>query len=79
MEEEYVLEIYSGSTVDVGFLKRHLSKFGIESFVENKHDTTITAKWTDIKTVVGSSILVKAGDFEKADKLIKEYLNSRET
>ncbi len=75
---EDVIEIYSGSTVDAGFIKKHLESFGIQSFVENKHDATITAGWADIKPVIGSCIFVKSTDFEKADKLIKEYLNSRE-
>ncbi len=72
------IAIYSGSTVDAGFIKKHLENSGIQSFVENKHDTTITASWADIKPVVGSVVLVKSADFDKADELIKDYLNSRQ-
>ncbi len=73
-----VLEIYSGSTVDAGFVKKHLDENGVVCFVENKHDSTITAGWTEIKSVIGSKVLVKPQDFEKAEKLIEAYLNSRE-
>ncbi len=74
-----VLEIYSGSTVDAGFVKKHLEENGVVCFVENKHDATITANWTEIKSVIGSSVLVKSNDFEKAENLVKQYLNSRES
>ncbi len=73
------LEIYSGSTVDAGFVKKYLEENGVICYVENKHDATITANWSEIKSVIGSSVLVKSNDFEKAENLVKKYLNSSDS
>lgn len=71
-------EIFSGSTVDVSFIKQYLERHGVLCIVKNKHDDSIIAGWDDIKTIIGSKILVSTKDFEKADDLVKEYFSLRE-
>ncbi len=71
-------EIFSGSTVDVSFIKQHLEDNSISCIVKNKHDESITENWHDIKKIVGSKIMVATKDFEKADELVKNYFSSRE-
>lgn len=74
-----IYEIFSGSTVDASFVKQYLKENGIGTIIRNKHDESILAGWSDPNEVVGTQIFVSAENFEKAEKLVREYLNSRDS
>lgn len=73
-----IYEVFSGSTVDASFVKQHLEAHGVGVIVKNKHDESIMAGWADPNAIVGSQIYVSAENFEKAELLIREYLESRD-
>lgn len=73
-----IYEVFSGSTVDASFVKQHLEANGIGVIVKNKHDESIMAGWADPNAIVGSQIFVSADNFEKAEKLVREYQDSRD-
>ncbi len=73
-----LFEVFSGSTVDASFIKHHLEKNNIGTIVKNKLDESILAGWVDPNSVVGSQIFVTAENYEKAEKLVREYMESRE-
>lgn len=74
-----IYEIFSGSTVDASFVKQYLEENGIGTIVRNKHDESILAGWSDPNEVVGTQIFVSAENFEKAEKLVRVYLESRDS
>jgi hypothetical protein len=71
-------EVFSGSTVDASFIRLHLEANGVESIVRNKTDESLLAGWVDPNGITGTQIFVIAENFEKAEKLVREYLDSRE-
>ena len=77
-EKQDIYEVFSGSTVDVSFIKQHLEENGIGTLIRNKFDESIMAGWSDPNEVIGSQIFVSAGNFERAEKLIREYLEMRD-
>ncbi len=76
MQDTY--EVFAGSTVDAGFVKKHLEEKGVECFVENLKDESITASWTPSNDIIGTKVMVFSQDFVKARKILKDYFNSRD-
>lgn len=74
-----IYEVFSGSTVDASFIKQHIEAHGIGTIIKNKHDESILAGWADPNAVLGTQIYVSAENFEKAEKLVREYLESRDS
>jgi hypothetical protein len=73
-----IYEVFSGSTVDASFVKQHLEASGIGVIVKNRHDESILAGWADPNAIVGTQVFVSAENFEKAELLVREYLESRD-
>lgn len=73
-----IYEVFSGSTVDASFVKQHLEINGIGTIIKNKQDESIMAGWADPNAIVGSQIFVSAENFEIAEKLVRDYLESRD-
>ena len=73
-----LFEVFSGSTIDASFIKNHLEENGVGTIIRNKQDESILAGWADPNGLVGSQIFVTANDYEKAEKLVREYMESRE-
>ena len=73
-----IYEVFSGSTVDASFIKQYLESNDIAVIVKNKLDESIMAGWADPNAVVGSQVFVASENFEKAEKLIREYFESRD-
>jgi len=73
-----LFEVFSGSTIDASFVNHHLEANGIGTIIKNKNDESLLAGWVDPNGIVGSQIFVSADNYEKAEKLVREYLDSRE-
>ena len=73
-----LFEVFSGSTVDASFVKNHLEANDITTFVKNRSDESLLAGWVDPNGILGTQIFVSAENYEKAEKLVREYLDSRE-
>jgi hypothetical protein len=73
-----LFEVFSGSTVDASFIKHHLEANDVETIIRNKTDESMLAGWVDPNGIVGTQIFVTAQNYEKAEKLVREYMDSRE-
>ncbi len=74
-----IYEIFSGSTVDASFINQYIESHGIETIIKNKMDESIMAGWVDPNSTVGTQIYVLAENFEKAERLVREYMESRDS
>ena len=74
-----IYEVFSGSTVDASFVKHHLDANGVATIIKNKLDESIMAGWVDPNAMMGTQIYVSAQNFEKAEQLVREYMESRDT
>jgi hypothetical protein len=73
-----MFEVFSGSTIDASFVKHHLEANGVATFIRNKNDESLLAGWVDPNGIIGTQIFVSADNYEKAEKLVREYMDSRE-
>jgi hypothetical protein len=73
-----LFEVFSGSTVDASFVNHHLEVNGIGTILKNKSDESLLAGWVDPNGIVGTQIFVSADNYEKAEKLVREFLDLRE-
>ncbi len=74
-----IYEVFSGSSVDANFIKAYLEDNEIGVIIDNRHQSSIAAGWIDPESSKGVTVFVSAENFEKAEKLVQEYLMSRET
>jgi len=74
-----IYEVFSGSTVDASFIKHHLEDNGVGTIIKNKMDESIMAGWVDPNAMIGTQIYVLAENFEKAERLVREYMDSRDS
>jgi len=73
-----LFEVFSGSTVDASFINSHLETNGIETIIRNKAEESMLAGWVDSNGILGTQIFVTAENYEKAEKLVRQFMNSRE-
>ena len=73
-----IYEVYSGTPIDTSFIKSYLEENGIGCIVNNLLQNSIGAGWVDPNSGQGATISVSAENYEKAEKLVREYLDSRE-
>ncbi len=74
-----IYEVFSGSTVDASFVKHYLEANGVGTIVKNKLDESVMAGWVDPNAMMGTQIYVSADHFEKAERLVREFMESRDT
>jgi hypothetical protein len=74
-----IYEVFSGSTVDASFVNQYIESHGITTIIKNKLDESIMAGWADPNATIGTQIYVLAENFEKAEKLVREYMESRDS
>ena len=74
-----IYEVFSGSSIDANFIKSYLEENGIGVIIENRLGSSINAGWIDPESGKGVSVMVSAENFEKAENLVREYLDSRDT
>ena len=74
-----IYEVFSGSSIDANFIKSYLEENGIGVIIENRLSSSINAGWIDPESNKGVSVMVSAENFEKAENLVREYLNGRDT
>jgi len=73
-----IYEVFFGSTVEANFINTILSENNIEGIIkslEGKQDKN--TNWIDQNSKAEVSVSVLADSFEKAEKLVREYKNSR--
>ena len=76
---ENIYEIFLGSTVEVSFINTILSKNNIEGIINSLEEKKYNnIDWIEQNSKAEVSVSVKAKDFEKAEKLVREYKESRE-
>ncbi|MBN1252730.1 MAG: DUF2007 domain-containing protein [Bacteroidales bacterium] len=73
-----IYEVFSGSTVEANFIKSILNENNIEVIIKNFTENSINAGWVDPNSSAGVVVSVLANDFEQAEKLVREYFNSRD-
>jgi hypothetical protein len=73
-----LFEVFSGSTVDASFINSFLETHGIDTIIRNKSEESILAGWADPNGIIGTQIFVSALNYEIAEKLVREFMNSRE-
>jgi len=73
-----LFEVFSGSTIDASFINTFLESNGIETNIRNKSEESLLAGWVDPNGVLGTQIFVSAENYEKAEKLVRQYMDSRE-
>ena len=73
-----IYEVFSGSSVDASFIKSYLKDNGIGVIIRNLHQSSINAGWINPLSDKGVSVMVSSENFEKAERLVREYLESRE-
>jgi len=73
-----IYEVYSGSSIDANFIKSYLEDNGIGVIVNNLLENSISAGWVNPNSGQGATVSVSSENYEKAEKLVKEYLDSRE-
>lgn len=73
-----LFEVFSGSTTDASFINNHLETNGVETIIRNTKDDNILSGWSDPNRIVGTQIFVSAENYEKAEKLVRQYMESRE-
>lgn len=73
-----IYEVFSGSTVDASFVNQFIESQGIKTIVKSKMDESIMAGWVDPNATIGTQIFVIAENFEKAESLVREFMNSRD-
>ena len=74
-----IYEVFLGSTVEAKFINTILSENNIKGIInslEGKADNNTT--WVEQNSKAEVSVSVNAKDFEKAEKLVRGYKNSRE-
>ncbi len=74
-----IYEVFSGSSIDANFIKSYLEDSGIGVIVNNLLENSIGAGWVNPNSGQGVSVSVSAENFEKAEKLVRKYLESRES
>lgn len=73
-----MFEVFSGSSVDANFIKSYLEDNGIGVFIRNAHQSSIAAGWIDSVSGTDVTVMVTADNFERAEGLVREYLDSRD-
>ena len=73
-----IYEVHSGTSIDPNFLKSYLEDNGIGVIVNNLLENSITAGWVNPNSGQGATVSVSSENFEKAEKLVRVYLESRE-
>ena len=75
MQEIY--EVFSGSSIDANFIKSYLEDNGIGVIVNNLLENSVGAGWVDPMAGQGATVSVSAENYEKAERLVREYQDSR--
>ena len=73
-----IYEVYSGSSIDANFIKSYLEDNGIGVILNNLLENSINAGWVNPNSGQGATVSVSSENFEKAEKLVRVYLDSRE-
>jgi hypothetical protein len=73
-----LFEVYSGSTTDASFIKNYLEGRGVKTTIKNSAEESLLAGWEESNGIIGTQIFVAADDYERAEKLVREYMESRE-
>ena len=73
-----IYEIFLGSTVEANFIKTILSENNIEGIINSLEGKNKNTNWLEQNSNAEVSISVLANDFEKAEKLVRGYQDSRE-
>jgi hypothetical protein len=73
-----IYEVFSGSSVDANFIKAYLEDNGIGVFIRNAHQSSIAAGWIDPVAGTDVAVMVTAENFERAESLVRQYLESRD-
>jgi len=73
-----IYEVFSGSPIDASFIKSYLEENGIGAIVNNLLENSISAGWVNPNSGQGAIVSVSSENYEKAEKLVREYLDSRE-
>ena len=74
-----IYEVFSGSSIYANFIKSYLEDNGIGVIVNNLLENSISAGWVNPNSGQGATVSVSAENFEKAEKLVREYMDSRES
>ena len=73
-----IYEVYSGSSIDANFIKSYLEDNGIGVILNNLLENSINAGWVNPNSGQGATVSVSSENYEKAEKLVRVYLESRE-
>ena len=73
-----IYEVFFGSTVDAKFINTILSDNNIEGIIKSlESNANENENWINQDSKAEVSVSVLADNFEKAEKLVREYKNSR--
>lgn len=72
-----LINVFIGSDIESQYIASLLIDNQVKCFVQNTLEESISAGWASGSTYNSSTIRVDANDFNKAQKIINEYLNSR--
>jgi len=77
MSEDLKL-IYTGSKVEALFLEEMLEENKIGCFLKNALDVNLEGRFTDDEQVDNTLLYVETFNVQKAEKILKDYFDSRD-
>lgn len=72
-----LVEVYAGSTIEVGIVQSFLSSAEVDSYLQNEIVGTLAPWWSSPGGAGAIKLLVAKADAETAKMLIKEYEENR--
>ncbi|MFO7842568.1 MAG: DUF2007 domain-containing protein [Bacteroidales bacterium] len=70
--------LYSGTEINAEVLKRMLEKNEIPALIRNDMNSGLAAGFGGSLTGFAAKVFVEEKDFEKAQKILKEFIQSQE-
>ena len=70
--------LYSGTEINADVLKRMLEKNKIPALIRNDLNSGLAAGFGGSLTGFAAKVFVEEKDFEKAQKILKEFIQSQE-
>lgn len=74
-----IKRLFRGSFVQVSYLSKLLQENGIVSLMRNYRQESLVAGWADGLTDDNVDLFVNAEDYDNADLMLKEFLESSES
>lgn len=74
--ENNLTEIFIGSEIETNYISSILSENNIDYIIENRFNQSLAAGWVSGSTYNGCIVKVNIEDSDKAEQLIKDYLEN---